>query len=61
MVSLALPGRGRQEESELAVYLTVVVAIVIGLVVQWSVVGRVASVTAGGSTLSYPASGSGLP
>jgi hypothetical protein len=56
MVSLALPGRGRQEESEAAVYLTVIIAIVIGLVVQWSVVGRVVSASAGGSTLSYPAS-----
>jgi hypothetical protein len=56
MIGLALPGRGRQEESELAVFLTVAVAILIGLVVQWSVVGRTETIMAGGSTLSYPAS-----
>jgi hypothetical protein len=56
MASLPLPGYGRQEESELVVYLTVAVGLLIGLAVQWSVVSRTETVTAGGSVLSYPAS-----
>lgn len=55
MLNLALPGRGRQEESELAVYLTVAIALVIGLFVQGTVVGRTQSVAMGSGTLSYPA------
>src|SRR5690242_17887415 len=56
MASLALPGQGRQEESEAAVYLTVLVAIVLGLIVQGSIVGRTQTASAGGSTIAYPAS-----
>ena len=61
MMSLTLPGHGRQEEPEWAVYLTVAVAIVIGLAVQWSVVGRTTTVTAGGSTVAYPATWQRVP
>jgi hypothetical protein len=56
MASFPLPGYGREEESELAVYLTVAVGLLIGLAVQWSVVSRTETVAAGGSVLSYPAS-----
>ncbi len=56
MASFSLPGYGRQEESELAVYLTVAVGLLIGLAVQWSVVSRTETETAGSSMVSYPAS-----
>jgi hypothetical protein len=56
MLNLALPGRGRLEESEPPVYLTVAVALAIGLCVQWTVVGRMQTASVGSGTIAYPSS-----
>ena len=57
MMSLALPGRGRHDEPEWTVLLTVAIALTLGLLLQGAVLGRTNTAeTASGIVLSYPAS-----
>ena len=56
MRTVALPGRGRRGESEWAVWLTVAMALFIGLLVQGAALGRTQTASAGSTRLSYPAS-----
>jgi hypothetical protein len=53
---IALPGRGRQDEPEWAVWLTLLVALLLGLVLQSVVTSRTETAEAAGVRLSYPAS-----
>lgn len=55
MASLAFPGRGRSEEPEWTVWLTVIICLLIGWVIQSTVVNRIETVAIGSSSLSYPA------
>jgi hypothetical protein len=57
MSSISLPGRGRSEEPEWTVWLTVLISLLIGWVIMSTVIGRVETVAnvAGGS-LTIPAS-----
>lgn len=52
---IALPGRGRQDEPEWIVWLTVLIALVLGLFLQSAVVSRTETADAAGVRLSYPA------
>ncbi len=51
----ALPGRGRGEEPEWTVLLTVAIALVLGLLVQATVTGASRRADVAGMSLSYPA------
>lgn len=56
----ALPGRGRGEEPEWTVLLTVAIALLLGLVVQAAVTGASTRVDVSGMSLSYPAKWAGV-
>ncbi|MDO8673897.1 MAG: hypothetical protein Q7O66_21000 [Dehalococcoidia bacterium] len=51
---LAILGRGRTQEPEWAVLLTVAVALALGWLVQMSVAGRTFTTSAAGMTITYP-------
>src|SRR5581483_6524649 len=55
MGSAVLYGRGRREESELLVWLTVAVALLIGIGIEIAALGRTQTATAGPMSVSYPA------
>jgi hypothetical protein len=54
MATLAQPRIRTREEPEWVVWLTVAVALVVGLLVQSAVLGRTSTGGAGGSTVAYP-------
>lgn len=54
MTGLALPGRGRAEEPEWVVILTVAVALAIGWAVQTAVVSRTQAASVGAMGIAYP-------
>lgn len=56
MINVGLRGRGRAEEPEWIVILTVAIALLIGWFIQASVVNRMETASAGNISISYPAS-----
>jgi hypothetical protein len=54
-VSLRLPGQGKSEESDLLVWATLAVALILGIVLQLSVVTATTTASAPGTSLAHPA------
>jgi hypothetical protein len=55
MVSIAVPWRGRTQEPEWPVLLTVAVALLLGWLIQSAVLGRMQTAAVGSSSVTYPA------